>query len=203
MPLILQVFADISGKILMVFDQQDMHRDSILLCMLPEFKPMRIAVLTISDTRSLATDGSGQFLAEALVAAGHVLAERGLLRDDVEQVRAQVQAWIADDTLDVVLTTGGTGVTGRDGTPEAIAPLLEKTIEGFGELFRQLSYAEIGASTIQSRCLAGVARGTFVFCLPGSSGACRLGWEKILQPQLDSRTKPCNFAELLPRLRER
>lgn len=165
-------------------------------------KPLRIAVLTISDSRSLTTDSSGQFLADALAAAGHVLAGRKLLRDDVEAVRAQVSAWMGDENVDVVLTTGGTGVTGRDGTPEAIAPLLEKTIEGFGELFRQLSYAEIGASTIQSRCLAGVARGTFVFCLPGSTGACRLAWEKILQPQLDSRTKPCNFAELLPRLRE-
>lgn len=159
-------------------------------------------MLTISDSRSLSTDTSGQYLADALAMAGHALAERVLVRDDVEAVRAQVQTWIGDEGVDVVLTTGGTGVTGRDGTPEAIQPLLEKTIEGFGELFRQLSYTEIGASTIQSRCLAGVARGTFVFCLPGSTGACRLAWEKILQPQLDSRTKPCNFAELLPRLRE-
>lgn len=167
------------------------------------FKPLRIAVLTVSDSRSIETDTSGQTLADGITAAGHQLIDRKILRDDIDQVRAQVLAWIGDESVDVVLTTGGTGVTGRDGTPEAIAPLLEKTIEGFGELFRQLSYAEIGASTIQSRCLAGVAQGTFIFCLPGSSGACRLGWEKILQPQLDSRTKPCNFAELLPRLRER
>ncbi|HXG29747.1 MAG TPA: molybdenum cofactor biosynthesis protein B [Nevskiales bacterium] len=168
-----------------------------------DFKPLRIAVLTVSDTRSLDTDASGQLLADQLQAAGHVLAARALLRDDVDAVRAQVAAWVGDDGVEVVLTTGGTGITGRDGTPEAIAPLLDKTLEGFGELFRMLSYAEIGAATIQSRCLAGVARGTLVFCLPGSSGACRLGWEKILRPQLDSRTRPCNFAELLPRLRER
>lgn len=171
--------------------------------MITEFKPLRIAVLTVSDTRTLENDSSGQLLANELTAAGHRLAERKLLRDDIDAIRAQVAAWIGDETVDVVLTTGGTGVTGRDGTPEAVMPLLEKTLEGFGELFRQLSYAEIGASTIQSRCLAGVANATFVFCLPGSSGACRLGWGKILQPQLDSRTKPCNFAELLPRLRER
>jgi molybdopterin adenylyltransferase len=168
-----------------------------------DFKPLRIAVLTVSDTRTLDTDVSGKFLADELQAAGHVLAARALLRDDVDAVRAQLAAWIGDDSVEVVLTTGGTGITGRDGTPEAVAPLLEKTLEGFGELFRMLSYAEIGAATIQSRCLAGVARGTLVFCLPGSSGACRLGWEKILRPQLDRRTKPCNFAELLPRLRER
>jgi molybdopterin adenylyltransferase len=154
-----------------------------------DFRPLRIAVLTVSDTRTLDTDTSGQLLADELQAAGHVLAARTVLRDDL--------------AVEVVLTTGGTGITGRDGTPEAVAPLLEKTLEGFGELFRMLSYAEIGAATIQSRCLAGVARGTLVFCLPGSSGACRLGWEKILRPQLDSRTRPCNFAELLPRLRER
>ena len=170
--------------------------------MIAEFKPLGIAVLTVSDTRRLENDASGQLLVDGLTAAGHVLAARKILRDDIDAIRAQVAAWIRDDGVDVVLTTGGTGVTGRDGTPEAIAALLEKTIEGFGELFRQLSYAEIGASTIQSRCLAGVANATFIFCLPGSSGACRLGWDKILQPQLDSRTKPCNFAELIPRLRE-
>jgi molybdopterin adenylyltransferase len=168
-----------------------------------DFRPLRIAVLTVSDTRTLDTDTSGQLLADELQAAGHVLAARTVLRDDLDAIRAQVAAWIQDGAVEVVLTTGGTGITGRDGTPEAVAPLLEKTLEGFGELFRMLSYAEIGAATIQSRCLAGVARGTLVFCLPGSSGACRLGWEKILRPQLDSRTRPCNFAELLPRLRER
>ncbi len=168
-----------------------------------DFRPLRIAVLTVSDTRTLENDSSGQLLADALTTVGHRLTERKLLRDDIDAIRMQVAAWIGDETIDVVLTTGGTGVTGRDGTPEAVMPLLEKTIEGFGELFRHLSYAEIGASTIQSRCLAGVANATFIFCLPGSSGACRLGWEKILQPQLDNRTKPCNFAELIPRLRER
>lgn len=171
--------------------------------MITEFQPLRIALLTISDTRTLATDSSGQWLADALGFAGHQLVAREILRDDIEAIRTRVAQWIEQQDIEVVLTTGGTGVTGRDGTPEAIAPLLEKTIDGFGELFRQLSYAEIGASTIQSRCLAGVANGTFVFCLPGSSGACRLAWEKILQPQLDRRTRPCNFAELIPRLRER
>ncbi len=168
-----------------------------------DFRPLRIAVLTVSDTRTLDSDQSGKLLADELQAAGHVLAARAILRDDRDAIRAQLAAWIADAGVQVVLTTGGTGITGRDGTPEAVAPLLEKTLEGFGELFRMLSYDEIGAATIQSRCLAGVARGTLVFCLPGSSGACRLGWEKILRPQLDSRTRPCNFAELLPRLRER
>lgn len=171
--------------------------------MITEFKPLHIALLTISDSRTLADDRSGQLLADAVGFAGHTLAAREILRDDIEAVRAQVKAWMGDAGIDVVITTGGTGVTGRDGTPEAITPLLEKNIEGFGELFRQLSYAEIGASTIQSRCLAGVANGSFVFCLPGSTGACRLAWDKILQPQLDNRTRPCNFAELLPRLRER
>jgi molybdopterin adenylyltransferase len=167
-----------------------------------EFKPLHIALLTISDSRTLENDGSGQWLADAIAFAGHTLAAREILPDDIQRIRDCVAAWIKADGIDVVLTTGGTGVTGRDGTPEAITPLLEKSIEGFGELFRQLSYAEIGTSTIQSRCLAGVANGSFVFCLPGSTGACRLAWEKILQPQLDRRTKPCNFAELLPRLRE-
>lgn len=179
-----------------------MQLQPILLRMTAEFKPLHIALLTVSDSRTLDNDSSGKWLADAVTGSGHVLAGRMLLRDDINAIRSRVSHWIADAGVDVVLTTGGTGVTGRDGTPEAIAPLLQKTIEGFGELFRQLSYAEIGASTIQSRCLAGVADGTFIFCLPGSTGACRLGWEKILQPQLDSRTQPCNFAELLPRLRE-
>jgi molybdopterin adenylyltransferase len=170
--------------------------------MITEFKPLHIALLTISDSRTLADDRSGQLLADAVGFAGHKLVAREILPDDIQRVRACVAEWIEAAAIEVVLTTGGTGVTGRDGTPEAVSPLLEKTIDGFGELFRQLSYAEIGASTIQSRCLAGVANGTFVFCLPGSTGACRLAWDKILQPQLDSRTRPCNFAELLPRLRE-
>lgn len=164
--------------------------------------PLNFAVLTLSDSRSLAQDKSGAYLAEALQAAGHVLLERELCRDDVYQMRALVSRWIADERIQVILTTGGTGVTGRDSTPEAIAPLLDKQIEGFGELFRQISFAEIGPSTLQSRTLAGMANATLIFCLPGSSGACRTAWTQILQPQLDLATKPCNFASLFPRFRE-
>lgn len=164
--------------------------------------PLNIAVLTISDSRTLDSDSSGQFLQEALLAAGHTLAAREIEPDDIYRLRARVSEWIADSAINVVLCTGGTGITGRDSTPEALAPLFDKPIEGFGELFRQLSYDEIGPSTVQSRCLAGVANATLIFCLPGSSGACRTGWEKILVHQLDARTRPCNFAELLPRLRE-
>lgn len=167
------------------------------------FRPLRVAVLTVSDSRDLATDSSGALLVEALGAAGHVLAERALCRDDIYAIRARVSAWIADPAVEVVITTGGTGITGRDGTPEAIAPLLDKTIEGFGELFRMLSFEDIGASTIQSRCLAGVANATLIFALPGSRGAVQLAWDKILAPQLDLRTRPCNFAMLVPRLGER
>lgn len=168
-----------------------------------EFKPLSIAVLTISDSRDLSTDKSGDVLVAGIEAAGHSLAERKIVPDDIYQIRAVLSAWIADKNVDAVITTGGTGVTGRDGTPEAVKPLLDKTIEGFGELFRQISYDEIGVSTLQSRCLGGVANGTFVFCLPGSSGACKTGWGKILEPQLDARTRPCNFAELIPRLKEK
>ncbi len=164
---------------------------------------LRIAVLCISDSRSLDTDSSGAWLAQALVDAGHLLAERALVPDDRYAIRAIVSRWIADEAVDVVISTGGTGLTGRDGTPEAVLPLLDKVIEGFGELFRQLSYADIGASTVQSRALAGVANGCFVFCLPGSAGAVKLAWEQILHSQLDERTRPCNFAMLVPRLRER
>lgn len=167
------------------------------------FNPLNIAVLTISDSRTLATDSSGQFLEDELKVAGHNLSERAIEPDDIYQLRARVSAWVADVGVDVVLCTGGTGITGRDSTPEALLPLFDKPIEGFGELFRALSYDEIGPSTLQSRCVAGVANGTLIFCLPGSSGACRTGWEKILVHQLDARTKPCNFAELLPRLREK
>ena len=166
------------------------------------FLPLRIAVLTVSDTRDEATDKSGALLVERLTQAGHELAEKAIVRDDVYAIRSIVSKWIADATINCVITTGGTGVTGRDGTPEAIAPLLDKEIEGFGELFRMISYDEIGASSLQSRCLAGVANGTYVFCLPGSSGACATGWDKLLGPQLDRRTRPCNFAELIPRLVE-
>ncbi len=167
------------------------------------FQSLQIAVLTISDSRGAADDKSGAYLREAVVAAGHQLADAALVRDDLYQMRAQFSRWIADPQVQVILSTGGTGVTGRDSTPEAIAPLLDKQIEGFGELFRQLSYAEIGASTIQSRCIGGMANNTLIFCLPGSSGACRTAWQKILEPQLDRRTKPCNFALLMPRFAER
>jgi len=168
----------------------------------PAFLPLSIAVLTVSDTRTEETDKSGALLAERIVASGHRLAEKRIVKDDIYAIRAAVAAWIADPAIDVVLTTGGTGVTGRDGTPEAVDVLLDKRIEGFGEMFRMLSYDEIGTSSLQSRCLAGVANATFVFCLPGSAHACATGWDKILRAQLDIRTRPCNFAELLPRLRE-
>ena len=160
-------------------------------------KPLRIAVLTVSDTRTESTDSSGQYLAEALTAAGHHLADKRIVRDDVYQMRAVVSNWIADPAIQVVLITGGTGFTGRDSTPEAVEVLFDKTIFGFGELFRALSYQEIGTSTIQSRATAGLANETVIFCLPGSTGACRTGWEKILCEQLDSRHAPCNFVGVL------
>ncbi|MFE1811891.1 molybdenum cofactor biosynthesis protein B [Metapseudomonas otitidis] len=166
----------------------------------PEFLALRIAVLTISDTRDLSTDGSGQALIEALEGAGHVLGERALVRDDIWQIRAQVCAWIANPWVQAVLITGGTGFTARDNTPQAVAPLLEKSVDGFGELFRQISLAEIGTSTVQSRALAGISNGTLVCCLPGSPGACRTAWNGILREQLDSRTRPCNFVPHLKRL---
>jgi molybdenum cofactor biosynthesis protein B len=167
-----------------------------------ELKPLRVAVLTVSDTRNEATDKSGALLVERVRAAGHVLAAKTIVRDDVYAIRAIVSAWIADKEVEVVVTTGGTGLTGRDGTPEAIRVLLDKEIDGFGELFRTISYEEIGASSLQSRCLAGVANATYIFCLPGSSGACATGWDKLIAPQLDFRTRPCNLAELMPRLKE-
>jgi molybdenum cofactor biosynthesis protein B len=168
-----------------------------------QFVPLAIAVLTVSDSRTLQTDSSGQYLVEALLAAGHRLAARALLPDDRYRLRAQVAAWIADDAIDGVLISGGTGFTGRDSTPEAIEPLLDKLMPGFGETFRALSYQEIGTSTLQSRAFAGLANGTFVFCLPGSTSACRTAWERLIREQLDARTKPCNLATLRPRLRER
>lgn len=167
-----------------------------------EFIPLRIAVLTVSDTRTEANDTSGKLLVERISAAGHRLAARAIERDDIYRIRARVSAWIADPEVQVVITTGGTGLTGRDGTPEAVAPLLDKEIAGFGELFRTVSFEDIGTSTLQSRCLGGVANGTFVFCLPGSTGACATGWDRILVQQLDYRTRPCNFVELVPRLLE-
>ena len=166
------------------------------------FVPLRIAVLTISDTRDESSDTSGQALIDRLQTAGHVLAERAIMRDDIYQVRAIVSRWVADDKVNAILTTGGTGLTGRDRTPEAIRPLLDKEIEGFGEMFRAISYEEIRTSTLQSRAFAGIARDTFIFCLPGSTGACRTAWDRLIRDQLDYRNRPCNLVEMLPRLLE-
>ena len=166
------------------------------------FIPLNIAVLTISDTRALADDKSGTTLAERLTAAGHKLAAREIVTDDVEMIRAVVKKWIADPGVDAVITTGGTGFTGRDVTPEAVEPLFEKRMDGFSIAFHMLSHAKIGASTIQSRATAGTAGSTFIFCLPGSPGACKDGWDGILAHQLDYRTRPCNFVEIMPRLDE-
>ncbi len=168
-----------------------------------DFLPLNIAVLTASDTRTLEEDTSGQLLSDRLTEAGHQLTAREIVPDNIYLIRALVSQWIADESIDIVISTGGTGLTGRDGTPEAVEVLFDKKIQGFGELFRQLSYEEIATSTIQSRVTAGVANGTYIFCLPGSSGACRTAWDRILAAQLDLRSKPCNFAELIPRLRER
>lgn len=167
------------------------------------FIPLNIAVLTVSDTRTEADDTSGQLLVQLLTDAGHTLAAKVIVPDDKYAIRARVSAWIADAAVHAVITTGGTGLTGRDGTPEAVQPLLDKAIEGFGELFRVMSYQEIGTSALQSRCLAGIANGTFIFCLPGSRNACRTGWEKLIAAQLDHRTAPCNLAMLIPRVKER
>lgn len=167
-----------------------------------ELRPLRVAVLTVSDTRDETTDKSGALLVDRLRTAGHTLAAKAIVRDDIYAIRAIVSGWIADSNVEVVLTTGGTGLTGRDGTPEAVAPLLDKEIDGFGELFRTISYDEIGPSSFQSRCVAGVANATYIFCLPGSSNACATGWDKLIAPQLDFRTRPCNLAELIPRLKE-
>jgi molybdenum cofactor biosynthesis protein B len=166
------------------------------------FAPLHIAVLTVSDTRDLSTDRSGSVLVERIAGAGHHLSDRAIVADDVDKIAAQLRDWVENPAIEVIITTGGTGVTGRDVTPEALACVIEKPIPGFGELFRMLSYAKIGTSTLQSRADAGVAKGTYIFCLPGSPGACRDGWDDILVTQLDIRHKPCNFAELLPRLRE-
>ena len=168
-----------------------------------DFVPLNLALLTVSDTRTEADDRSGAKLHELATDAGHRVFEQCIEPDDCYRIRATVSRWIADPEVQVVITTGGTGLTGRDGTPEAVAPLLDKTIDGFGELFRYLSYDSIGTSTMQSRALAGVANGTFVFCLPGSTGACRDGWTKLIVHQLDYRTAPCNLVELMPRLLER
>jgi molybdenum cofactor biosynthesis protein B len=167
------------------------------------FLPVRIAVLTVSDTRTAENDTSGDLLVQRLEAAGHVLADRLILSDDVDTIIGQFAEWIDDPEVDCIISTGGTGVTGRDVTPEALAAVCEKEIPGFGELFRWLSYQSIGTSTVQSRATAGVARGTYIFALPGSTGAVKDAWDGILATQLDSRHRPCNFVELMPRLRER
>ena len=167
-----------------------------------QFVALNLCVLTVSDSRTAANDSSGDYLANALREAGHVLIDRGLLPDNRYLLRARISQWIADDGVDGILVTGGTGFTGRDSTPEALRPLLDKEMPGFGEMFRALSFEEIGTSTLQSRAFAGLANATFLFCLPGSTSACRTGWEKLIRDQLDSRTKPCNLANLRPRLRE-
>jgi molybdenum cofactor biosynthesis protein B len=166
------------------------------------FIPVRIAVLTVSDTRSLDDDKSGATLVELIEADGHTLADRDIVMDDVERIRAKVRSWIADPQIDVIITTGGTGFTGRDVTPEAIRPLFEKEIDGFSIVFHMLSFQKIETSTIQSRACGGLAHGTYIFCLPGSPGACRDGWTGILKWQLDNRHRPCNFVEIMPRLEE-
>lgn len=166
------------------------------------FIPVRIAVLTVSDTRSLEDDKSGNVLSERLIDAGHRLIERAIVTDDVEKIQSQAKNWIDHDEIDVVITTGGTGFTGRDVTPEALEPLFDKRMDGFSEVFHRISYDKIGTSTIQSRATGGVARSTFIFCLPGSPSACKDGWDDILKNQLDYRHMPCNFVEIMPRLDE-
>jgi molybdenum cofactor biosynthesis protein B len=168
-----------------------------------QFIPLDIAVLTVSDSRNEETDKSGKLLVDRLTAAGHRCAAKMIVPDDIYRIRAVVSGWIADEGVQVVITTGGTGVTGRDGTPEAVLPLLDKVIEGFGETFRAISFQQIRTSTIQSRAIAGVANGTYVFCVPGSGGACATAWDELISAQLDYRTRPCNLAELMPRLREK
>lgn len=168
-----------------------------------KFRPLSIAVMTVSDTRTPETDTSGQLLVDRLSAAGHKLAARALVKDEVAAVRGQVERWIADPEIDAIITTGGTGLTGRDVTPEAVRPLFEKEIDGFSAVFHQLSYGTVGTSTMESRACAGVVRGTLIFCVPGSTGACKDAWDGIFKYQLDSRHRPCNLVELLPRLKER
>jgi molybdopterin adenylyltransferase len=166
------------------------------------FRPLKIAVLTVSDSRTPADDRSGDLLVERLTSAGHELADRALVRDEIDRIVARLRQWVEDPRIEVVISTGGTGVTGRDVTPEAFEQVVEKPLPGFGELFRMISFAKIGSSTLQSRATAGVAGDTYLFALPGSPGACRDGWDEILVHQLDIRFRPCNFAELLPRLGE-
>lgn len=167
------------------------------------FIPLNIALLTVSDTRTEHDDRSGQLLREHIISAGHTIFTKKIVADNIYQIRAELSQWISNDNINVIITTGGTGVTGRDGTPEAVLPLLDKVLEGFGETFRFLSYQEIKTSTIQSRAIAGVANGTYIFCLPGSSNACRTAWDLLIQAQLDNRTRPCNLVQLMPRLLEK
>lgn len=168
-----------------------------------DFKTLNIAVLTVSDSRNETNDTSGAALVEKITNFGHFIADKKIVPDNIYQIRAIVSAWIIDENIDVIITTGGTGVTGRDGTPEAITPLLDKVLDGFGETFRWLSFTNIKTSTIQSRAIAGVANGTYIFCLPGSTSACKMAWDSIIQAQLDSRTRPCNLVQLMPRLLEK
>jgi molybdenum cofactor biosynthesis protein B len=168
-----------------------------------DFIELNIAVLTVSDTRNDTNDISGNTLVEKIQQAGHKVIEKKIVADNIYMIRAVVSQWILEEQINVIVTTGGTGVTGRDGTPEAIAPLLDKVLDGFGEIFRWLSYADIQTSTIQSRAISGVANGTYIFCLPGSSSACRMAWDALIQAQLDSRTRPCNLVQLMPRLLEK
>ena len=179
-----------------------MARNTDRLDMSVEFQPVNIAVMTVSDTRTPEDDRSGDLLASRVAEDGHILAARVIVTDDVDRIITQLQDWIADTSIDVVITTGGTGLTGRDSTPEAFARVVEKEIPGFGELFRYLSFAKIGTSTVQSRALAGVAGGTYMFALPGSPSGCKDGWDDILRYQLDIRHRPCNFVEIMPRLTE-
>ncbi|MGH6997646.1 MAG: molybdenum cofactor biosynthesis protein B, partial [Phenylobacterium sp.] len=165
-------------------------------------KPVRIAVLTVSDTRDEESDTSGHVLAERIKAAGHELADKGIVKDDVAQIREQIKAWVASGAVDAIITTGGTGITGRDVTPEAVEPLFDKKIDGFSVIFHLVSYQSVGLSTLQSRAVAGIVDGVFVFCLPGSNGAVKDGWDKVIAAQLDSRHGPCNMVELMPRLLE-
>ena len=168
-----------------------------------QFIPLNVAILTVSDTRSETNDISGKTLVERIEKSGHKLFAKAIVKDNIYQIRTTVSKWIADDNVNVIISTGGTGVTGRDGTPEAVEPLLDKTLDGFGEVFRMLSYKDIKTSTIQSRALAGVANATYIFCLPGSSNACRTAWDSLISEQLDITTKPCNLVQLMPRLLEK
>ncbi len=186
-----------------LFNSQDSFSSTKIVNTEKQFIPLAIAVLVISDTRTEADDVSGKILVECLADAGHQLFEKAIVPDNIYQIRAVVSNWIATETVNVIISTGGTGVTGRDGTPEAITPLLDKVLDGFGETFRMLSYQDIKTSTIQSRAIAGVANATYIFCLPGSSGACRTAWNELIKAQLDFRTRPCNLVQLMPRLMEK